>query len=80
MTSGKGRVLIPLPDHDFDVTEVAVPWRLLTRAGYHVDFATEKGATPEADPLLLSGVIFGELGAKPEPKAVYRELGVNGVS
>ena len=27
------RVLIPLPDSDFDVTEVAVPWRLLTDAG-----------------------------------------------
>ena len=27
------RVLVPLPDRDFDVTEVAVPWRLLTDAG-----------------------------------------------
>jgi putative intracellular protease/amidase len=68
------RVLLPLPDHDFDVTEVAVPWRLLTRSGYRVEFATENGATPAADPLLLSGVIFGELGAKPEPKAFYHEL------
>ena len=28
------RVLVPLPDRDFDITEVAVPWRLLTEAGH----------------------------------------------
>ncbi len=69
------RVLIPLPDRDFDVTEVAVPWRLLTRAGHRVEFCTEKGdAAPAADPLLLDGVLFGQLGAQPEPCAFYREL------
>jgi putative intracellular protease/amidase len=68
------RVLLPLPDHDFDVTEVAVPWRLLTDAGHDVVFATEDGARPAADPLLLDGVIFGKLGAEPEPKHFYREL------
>ena len=40
------RVLIPLPDRDFDVTEVAVPWRLLTDAGHDAVFATERGAQP----------------------------------
>ena len=69
------RVLIPLPDRDFDVTEVAVPWRLLTRAGHRVEFCTERGdAAPAADPLLLDGVLFGQLGAQPEPRAFYREL------
>ena len=69
------RVLVPLPDRDFDVTEVAVPWRLLTRAGHQVVFATERGgAAPAADPLLLTGVLFGQLGAEPEPCAFYREL------
>jgi putative intracellular protease/amidase len=67
-------ILLPLPDRDFDVTEVAVPWKLLTEAGYRVVFATEDGATPAADPLLLTGVIFGQLGARPEPIAFYREL------
>ncbi|MFL5319641.1 MAG: type 1 glutamine amidotransferase domain-containing protein [Myxococcaceae bacterium] len=67
-------VAIPLPDQDFDVTEVAVPWKLLTRAGHKVVFLTEKGATPRADPLLLSGVLFGQLGAEPEPKRFYDEL------
>jgi putative intracellular protease/amidase len=68
------RVLVPLPDRDFDVTEIAVPWRLLTRAGHEVVFATERGARPTADPLLLTGVIFGQLGAEPEPRSFYRAL------
>jgi putative intracellular protease/amidase len=65
---------MPLPDTDFDVTEVAVPWKIFTREGHDVVFATETGATPAADPKLLDGVIFGALGAEPEPKAFYREL------
>jgi putative intracellular protease/amidase len=73
VTSAK-RVLMPLPDRDFDVTEVAVPWRLLTRAGHSVVFATERGTRPAADPRLLEGVIFGQLGADPEPKAFYAEM------
>ena len=67
-------VLCPLPDHDFDTTEVSVPWKLLTRAGHRVIFATEAGATPACDPRLLTGVIFGQLGADPEPKAFYAEM------
>ena len=71
----KRRVLVPLPDDDFDVTEVAVPWKKLTSAGHSVVFATEAGRTsPRADPRLLEGVIFGALGAAPEAKAFYREL------
>jgi putative intracellular protease/amidase len=69
------RIWMPLPDRDFDVTEVAVPWRLLTRAGHEIVFATEKGAAPpQADGLLLTGVLFGQLGAEAEPCAFYREL------
>ena len=30
------RVLLPLPDRDFDVTEVAVPWAVLREAGHEV--------------------------------------------
>jgi putative intracellular protease/amidase len=69
------QVLVPLPDTDFDVTEVAVPWRLLTDAGHTVVFATEAGGhPPAADPRLLTGVILGQLGAAPEARLFYRQL------
>lgn len=52
-----------------------MPWKVLTRAGHTVHFATELGGSPpHADPLLLSGVIMGQLGAEPEPKAFYQEM------
>lgn len=68
------RVLMPLPDRDYDTTEVAVPWRVLRDQGFEVVFATEAGAVAETDPLLLSGVLFGQLGAAPEVKAIYAEM------
>lgn len=67
-------VLMPLPDAGFDVTEVAVPWKILTERGIDVVFATEAAVTAAADPTLLSGVIFGQLGAEPEPKRFYAQL------
>ena len=66
---------MPLPDRDFDVTEVAVPWRVLREAGHEVVFATERpGTIPAADPRLLTGVLFGRLGAAPEARTLYGEL------
>jgi putative intracellular protease/amidase len=67
-------VLFPVPDLDFDVTEYAVPWKLLTTAGHRCVFATENGNTPACDPLLITGVLFGQLGARPEAIAFYREM------
>lgn len=43
-----GTVLIPIPDRDFDPTEVAVSWDVLTAKGHRVIFATENG-TPGVD-------------------------------
>jgi putative intracellular protease/amidase len=66
---------MPLPDRDFDVTEVAVPWRVLREAGHQVVFATEHaGTVPAADPRLLNGVLFGQLGAVPKVRSFYDEL------
>ncbi|MGC1549596.1 MAG: type 1 glutamine amidotransferase domain-containing protein [Rhodanobacter sp.] len=48
-------VLIPLPRADYDPSEVAVPWRVLTQAGHHILFATPDGQIAVADPLMLSG-------------------------
>jgi putative intracellular protease/amidase len=38
------RVLMPLPDRDFDTTEVAVPWQVLTAAGHEVGFVVRDGS------------------------------------
>lgn len=48
-------VLIPLPHTDYDPSEVAVPWRVLSQAGHRVVFATPDGQMAAADPIMLSG-------------------------
>lgn len=48
-------VLIPLPCRDYDPSEVAVSWRILTDAGHRVRFATPDGQPAAADPRMLSG-------------------------
>ncbi len=68
------KVIIPLPDRDFDVTEVSIPWKYFKENGIEVYFSTEEGKVGKADPLLITGVIFGKLGAKPEAISAYREL------
>lgn len=68
------QVLIPLPDKDFDLTEVAVPWKLFRDEGFAVVFATENGRPAQCDPRLISGVIFGLLGASREAIGFYREM------
>src|SRR5713226_8249052 len=68
------KVIIPLPDNDFDTTEVSIPWKYFVDAGFEVTFSTEKGKVAQTDPRLLTGVIFGQLGAKPDAIAAYREL------
>jgi putative intracellular protease/amidase len=50
-----GTVLIPIPDRDFDPTEVAVSWHVLRANGHHVVFATESGAPGAADDIMVSG-------------------------
>lgn len=68
------KILIPLPDNDFDLTEVAVPWRLFTNKGFLVSFATEKGKRAYCDPKLINGVVFGKLGAESEAIQFYRQM------
>src|SRR6476619_2972023 len=48
-------VLSPIPDRDFDPTEVAVSWQVLTRHGHSVVFATESGSPATADDIMLTG-------------------------
>jgi putative intracellular protease/amidase len=48
-------VLIPIPDNDFDPTEVAVSWRVLTGHGHTVVFSTESGRQAAADDIMVTG-------------------------
>jgi len=54
-------VLIATSTYDFDPTEVAVPWRILSEAGMSIQFATDSGRVGEADPRMLDGKGFGIL-------------------
>ncbi len=54
-------ILIPLPSTDFDPTESAVPWRVLTAAGHTMRFATPDGAPGAADPIMVTGKGLGLL-------------------
>jgi putative intracellular protease/amidase len=69
------RVLLPLPDRGFDLTETAVPWRLLTDGGCDVVFATERGFGPPAcDPRTRDGALFHLFGAARDAQHFYRDL------
>ncbi len=48
-------VLIPIPQQDFDPTEVAVSWRILTESGHRIRFATPTGRPAACDEVMLTG-------------------------
>ena len=48
-------ILCPLPSIDFDPTEVAVPWQVLSAAGHEVIFATPNGMPGSADHRMVTG-------------------------
>ncbi len=49
------KVLMPLPGRDFDPTEAAVSWRVLTAKGHTVVFATPDGSRSFADDMMITG-------------------------
>lgn len=71
-------ILVPLPATDFDPTEVAVPWRILTQAGHQLCFATPDGRPASADPRMVTGEGLGLLSpllrAGGNGRAAYAEL------
>src|SRR5271169_3843084 len=85
-----GTVLIPIPDSDFDPTEVAVSWQVLRANGHHVVFATESGAPGVADDIMVTGrgldiwsalpvlgaitVVGRALRANKDARGAYREM------
>jgi len=49
------KVLMPLPSLDFDPSESAGSWLVLTEAGHRVEFATPDGRPGAADDIMLTG-------------------------
>jgi putative intracellular protease/amidase len=58
-------ILIPIPAQDFDPTEVAVTWRVLTDLGHRTTFATPEGHPANADAMMLTGRGLDPWGAIP---------------
>ncbi len=48
-------VLIPIPERDFDPTEVAVSWKVLSDLGHQVRFATPTATAAQGDILMVTG-------------------------
>jgi putative intracellular protease/amidase len=83
-------VLIPTPSVDFDPSEVALSWQVLTQAGHTVVFATPDGRMARGDDLMLTGegldpwglvpgfrrvVVVGRfLRADPDARAAYWQM------
>lgn len=55
------KILIPIPSTDFDPTESAVSWLVLSTAGHAVSFATPDGKPGTADPIMATGKGLGSL-------------------
>ena len=58
-------VLMPLPACDFDPTEAAITWQVLSSAGHDVVFATPSGQVSAADELMVTGRGLDPWGAVP---------------
>jgi hypothetical protein len=70
------KVLCPLPDTDFDPTEVSVPWKILSMEGVDIVFSTETGAAAKADEQIISpqGFVQNQLSVEEEIREIYKEL------
>jgi putative intracellular protease/amidase len=74
-------VLMPLPACDFDPTEVAISWQVLSAAGHRVVFATPSGQPSRADNLMVTGQGLDPWGGLPGVRhltVVGRVLRANG--
>ena len=72
------KILIILPQTDFDPTEVALPWLVWASAGHDVCFATETGQPATCDPITLSGaglpIVASSLKCRPEAQTAYAAM------
>lgn len=73
---GRGRkpILMPLPDHEFDPTEAAIPWSTCSSGGWNVAFSTESGGVAEGDLRRLKGALPGLLSASHKARSAYKRM------
>lgn len=55
------KILIAMSETDYDPTEVAIPWNILSKAGHDISFCTPTGHNKGADPIMLTGKKLGPL-------------------
>jgi putative intracellular protease/amidase len=64
------KILMPLPDYDFDPTEASIPWLACQTKGWAVEFSTEHGNIAQADPNKLKGLLKASAAAR----AAYQKM------
>jgi protease I len=71
-------IFMPLPLQDFDPTEAAIPWQILSLAGFDVRVATPTGERATPDQRMLLGAGLGPwarlLRATPHAVAAYEAM------
>jgi len=74
-------ILVPLPEKDFDPTESAIPWKILTENGVKVHFSTPSGQAAKCDDRMLNGTGLGVfapiLAADPRGREAYKRMEQN---
>lgn len=72
------KILIPLPNKDFDPSETAIPFWLLKEEGHQITFSTPQGEIAEADPIMVTGEglgpLKGQLMARKDAVDFYRRM------
>lgn len=72
------KILIILPESDYDPSEVALPWLVWSEAGHAIAFATLDGKPSLADPVTLTGAglpaVAWSLRIRKEGEEAYRQM------
>ncbi|WP_309752097.1 type 1 glutamine amidotransferase domain-containing protein [Novosphingobium sp.] len=72
------KILIILPEADYDPSEVALPWLVWSEAGHRITFACRNGQPSYADPITVTGaglpVLAATLKMRMEAEEAYTRM------
>ncbi|MCJ1457619.1 hypothetical protein MMC28_007987 [Mycoblastus sanguinarius] len=68
------KVAFLMANYGHDPTETAVPYAEFKKAGFEIDFVTEKGNMPECDAKMLTGMTQKLLGATKDAVETYQTM------